>query len=160
MGAELPIGSTAPPNPHRRSCRCSVLPRAPPSFDRTPAVAAELHRPALRRDTGMEAAAAEAAAEAMGTVQIAAHLRPDSFGRFGKFGGKYVPETLMHALSELEAAFHSVVKDQGFQVESPCPPSSLRLHSGAHENAGLSLIGRAQFLAAYCYPLSFRLISD
>nr|KYP60859.1 hypothetical protein KK1_023273 [Cajanus cajan] len=34
--------------------------------------------------------------------------RPDSFGRFGKFGGKYVPETLMHALTELEAAFHSL----------------------------------------------------
>ncbi|CAA7398472.1 unnamed protein product [Spirodela intermedia] len=59
----------------------------------------------------------ESAAEAMGMVQIAAHPRPDSFGRFGKFGGKYVPETLMHALSELEAAFHSVVKDQGFQKE-------------------------------------------
>ncbi|KAF2548094.1 hypothetical protein F2Q70_00020794 [Brassica cretica] len=28
--------------------------------------------------------------------------RPDSFGRFGKFGGQYVPETLMHALSVLE----------------------------------------------------------
>ncbi|CAA6662088.1 unnamed protein product [Spirodela intermedia] len=59
----------------------------------------------------------ESAAEAMGMAQIAAHPRPDSFGRFGKFGGKYVPETLMHALSELEAAFHSVVKDQGFQKE-------------------------------------------
>ncbi|KAF3606916.1 hypothetical protein DY000_02046692 [Brassica cretica] len=28
--------------------------------------------------------------------------RPDSFGRFGKFGGQYVPEMLMHELSELE----------------------------------------------------------
>ncbi|HEY9896134.1 MAG TPA: tryptophan synthase subunit beta, partial [Candidatus Sericytochromatia bacterium] len=31
--------------------------------------------------------------------------RPDALGRFGKFGGKYVPETLMPALFELEAAF-------------------------------------------------------
>jgi len=42
--------------------------------------------------------------------------RPDSFGRFGKFGGKYVPETLMHALTELEAAFHSLTADEQFQV--------------------------------------------
>ncbi|KAG2299374.1 hypothetical protein Bca52824_035846 [Brassica carinata] len=43
--------------------------------------------------------------------------RPDSFGRFGKFGGKYVPETLMHALSELESAFHSLATDDDFQRE-------------------------------------------
>lgn len=42
--------------------------------------------------------------------------RPDSFGRFGKFGGKYVPETLMHALDELETAFKSLATDEGFQV--------------------------------------------
>ncbi|KAE8691885.1 Tryptophan synthase beta chain 2 [Hibiscus syriacus] len=48
--------------------------------------------------------------------------RPDLFGRFGKFGGKYVPETLMSALSELETAFHSLAKDDKFQTisrESP-----------------------------------------
>lgn len=44
--------------------------------------------------------------------------RPDSFGRFGKFGGKYVPETLMHALTELEAAFYSLSADEEFQVLS------------------------------------------
>ena len=44
--------------------------------------------------------------------------RPDSFGRFGKFGGKYVPETLMHALSQLEAAFYSLAADEEFQVLS------------------------------------------
>lgn len=43
-------------------------------------------------------------------------LRPDAFGRFGKFGGKYVPETLMYALSELESAFHKLADDQDFQV--------------------------------------------
>lgn len=42
--------------------------------------------------------------------------RPDAFGRFGKFGGKYVPETLMHALTELEAAFLSLAGDRQFQV--------------------------------------------
>ncbi|MDF5722939.1 MAG: tryptophan synthase subunit beta [Rhizonema sp. PD37] len=42
---------------------------------------------------------------------------PDSLGRFGQFGGKYVPETLMPALSELETAFHKYSKDPSFQTE-------------------------------------------
>lgn len=42
--------------------------------------------------------------------------RPDSFGRFGKFGGKFVPETLMYALTELESAFKALAGDQDFQV--------------------------------------------
>ena len=43
--------------------------------------------------------------------------RPDALGRFGKFGGKYVPETLMPALFELEAAFHHYKNDPDFQQE-------------------------------------------
>ncbi|UBF23615.1 tryptophan synthase subunit beta [Kovacikia minuta CCNUW1] len=43
--------------------------------------------------------------------------RPDSLGRFGQFGGKYVPETLMPALAELEAAFYQYKGDPAFQQE-------------------------------------------
>ncbi|MEM9218606.1 MAG: tryptophan synthase subunit beta [Cyanobacteria bacterium P01_F01_bin.150] len=43
--------------------------------------------------------------------------RPDSLGRFGPFGGKYVPETLMPALFELERAFHQYWNDAEFQSE-------------------------------------------
>lgn len=43
--------------------------------------------------------------------------RPDALGRFGKFGGKYVPETLMPALTELEAAFYQYRNDPDFQQE-------------------------------------------
>jgi tryptophan synthase beta chain len=43
--------------------------------------------------------------------------RPDAFGRFGQFGGKYVPETLMPALTELEAAFQHYSQDAAFQQE-------------------------------------------
>jgi len=43
--------------------------------------------------------------------------QPDSLGRFGKFGGKYVPETLMPALSELEQFFQQYSKDPDFQEE-------------------------------------------
>lgn len=43
--------------------------------------------------------------------------RPDALGRFGRFGGKYVPETLMPALSELEVAFYQHRDDPSFQSE-------------------------------------------
>lgn len=42
---------------------------------------------------------------------------PDFLGRFGKFGGKYVPETLMPALSELEAAFQKYRNEPSFQAQ-------------------------------------------
>ena len=44
-------------------------------------------------------------------------VQPDLLGRFGKFGGKYVPETLMPALSELETAFHQYRDEPSFQAE-------------------------------------------
>ncbi len=50
-------------------------------------------------------------------IKQAQTARPDSLGRFGKFGGKYVPETLMPALSELEAAYEQYRNDPGFQEE-------------------------------------------
>ena len=43
--------------------------------------------------------------------------QPDALGRFGKFGGKYVPETLMPALSELEQYFQQYSNDPDFQEE-------------------------------------------
>ena len=42
---------------------------------------------------------------------------PDALGRFGRFGGKYVPETLMPALSELEAAYQKYRQDSEFKAE-------------------------------------------
>ncbi len=42
---------------------------------------------------------------------------PDALGRFGRFGGKYVPETLMPALTELEAAYQKYRQDPEFQAE-------------------------------------------
>jgi tryptophan synthase beta chain len=38
-------------------------------------------------------------------------------GRFGAFGGRYVPETLMAALEELEAAYNAAKRDRKFQQE-------------------------------------------
>ncbi len=42
---------------------------------------------------------------------------PNEFGRFGEFGGKYVPETLMNALEELEQAYREAQVDPLFQEE-------------------------------------------
>lgn len=39
---------------------------------------------------------------------------PDQLGRYGEFGGKYVPETLMYALEELEGALDEALKDETF----------------------------------------------
>jgi tryptophan synthase beta chain len=38
-------------------------------------------------------------------------------GRFGEFGGQYVPETLMSALEELETAYNEYSKDENFNKE-------------------------------------------
>jgi tryptophan synthase beta chain len=43
--------------------------------------------------------------------------RPDARGHFGPFGGRYVPETLMVALIDLEREYLSVRDDPGFQRE-------------------------------------------
>jgi len=42
---------------------------------------------------------------------------PDARGRFGPYGGRYVPETLIPALDELEAAYRAARLDAAFQTE-------------------------------------------
>ena len=42
---------------------------------------------------------------------------PNERGRFGEYGGRFVPETLMAALSELEEAYRTVENDASFQEE-------------------------------------------
>ncbi len=42
---------------------------------------------------------------------------PDKRGRFGKYGGRYVPETLMPAIVELESVYARVRRDRTFQKE-------------------------------------------
>jgi tryptophan synthase beta chain len=43
------------------------------------------------------------------------HPWPDARGRYGAYGGKYVPETLMHALDELEQSYAAAKADPDFQ---------------------------------------------
>jgi len=42
---------------------------------------------------------------------------PDARGRFGPFGGRYVPETLVPALDRLEAGVRSFLADRAFRAE-------------------------------------------
>ncbi len=52
---------------------------------------------------------------------------PDRRGRFGAYGGRYVPETLVPALLELEREYHKARRDRRFQQELQ---SYLRLYVG------------------------------
>ncbi|MCY7452511.1 tryptophan synthase subunit beta [Bacillus altitudinis] len=42
---------------------------------------------------------------------------PNEIGRYGEFGGKFVPETLMQPLEEIEQAFRELKEDPAFQKE-------------------------------------------
>ena len=42
---------------------------------------------------------------------------PDASGRFGEFGGRYVPETLVHALDQLTKEYAAACQDAVFQAE-------------------------------------------
>jgi tryptophan synthase beta chain len=47
----------------------------------------------------------------------ASRLVPDASGRFGDYGGRYVPETLSRALDELQVAYDVAKRDADFQAE-------------------------------------------
>ncbi|MEM5028798.1 tryptophan synthase subunit beta [Priestia sp. WB3] len=42
---------------------------------------------------------------------------PNELGRYGEFGGKFVPETLMQPLKEIEQAFNELKEDPAFEQE-------------------------------------------
>jgi len=75
--------------------------------------------------------------------------RPDKKGHFGPYGGRYVPETLMPALIELERSFVKAVKDKTFQdryksllreyVGRPSPLYFARRLSSVYGNAKIFL---------------------
>ena len=50
-------------------------------------------------------------------VDLTVQARPSALGRFGEYGGQYVPETLMPALNELEEAAAKAWKDEKFTAE-------------------------------------------
>jgi tryptophan synthase beta chain len=49
--------------------------------------------------------------------RYAAGMWPDATGHFGPYGGRYVPETLMEPLREIEAVYDEARRDPAFEVE-------------------------------------------
>jgi len=49
--------------------------------------------------------------------EVASDSIPDAAGRFGPYGGRYVPETLVHPLRELEEEYFRAQQDPEFQRE-------------------------------------------
>ncbi|HMO64614.1 MAG TPA: tryptophan synthase subunit beta, partial [Verrucomicrobiota bacterium] len=49
--------------------------------------------------------------------QFASPALPDAQGRFGPFGGRYVPETLVYPLQQLEEEYWRAQGDPKFQAE-------------------------------------------
>ncbi|KAJ1384329.1 Tryptophan synthase, beta chain [Sesbania bispinosa] len=50
-------------------------------------------------------------------IEKATELIVERNGKFGRFGGKFVPETLVACLNHLEAEFNKALRDQLFQAE-------------------------------------------
>ncbi|MDQ0214354.1 tryptophan synthase beta chain [Oikeobacillus pervagus] len=48
---------------------------------------------------------------------MSTYIQPNEKGHFGTFGGRFVPETLMQAVLELEAAYNEAMKDPQFLKE-------------------------------------------
>ncbi len=48
---------------------------------------------------------------------VAVMGEPDASGRFGRFGGRFIPETLVAACGELDTAFRGAWADAGFRAE-------------------------------------------
>ncbi|MCP3738957.1 tryptophan synthase subunit beta [Rossellomorea sp. BNER] len=42
------------------------------------------------------------------------YVQPDVLGHFGQYGGRFIPETLMEAVTELEEAYEEAIKDPEF----------------------------------------------
>ena len=80
---------------------------------------------------------------------MSGHSLPDAQGHFGKYGGRFVAETLMQSLDELEAAYRKYKSDPEFTAElehelahyvgRPSPLYHARRWSGEHGGAQVYL---------------------
>src|ERR1700740_2540276 len=85
----------------------------------------------------------------MTTTQMAARRDPDTRGYFGEFGGRFVPETLVEPVEELERAYFAARDDLAFKAElagllknyvgRPTPVSDARRLSEAYGGARIFL---------------------
>ena len=80
--------------------------------------------------------------------------RPDDRGRFGEYGGRFAPETLMPALAELELAFEGAMADPAFRSRLDVllrdfvgRPTPLYHAARLSEQLGLTLLLKREDLA-------------
>lgn len=107
---------------------CAPPPRASPSTSPRP----------------MPRSAAAAATAPASTASAPPTARPDAEGRFGAYGGKYVPETLIAALTELEEEYKKAQADPAFQVRERASGNGGRgAWSRGGAGAGGGVTGRA-----------------
>jgi tryptophan synthase beta chain len=74
-------------------------------------------RAAERARAGVRTAGAGRSAADPGAARRAEHAGPDAPGRFGAYGGRYVPETLIAALDELAEAWPRITATPEFRDE-------------------------------------------
>ena len=66
-----------------------------------------------------------------------AYKQPDQNGFYGRFGGRFVPETLMTAVLELEEAYRESQADPSFQAELD---QLLKQYVGKHRSITLKIL--------------------
>ena len=71
----------------------------------------------VNKRRGKKAMKRVAASRSQGSFATLRMTKHPEAGRFGIYGGRYVPETLMAALQELEHAYEKAKRDKTFQLE-------------------------------------------
>lgn len=121
--------------PAGSSCSCSrgvqLCTRIPGRQQSFTAVISRLQRLHAQRKVSHRTMAALVAEPETPLPTSTPAQRPDANGRYGRFGGKYVPETLIAALSELEVAYAEAQKAPEFQVR-PAHQSLLEMQYPKH----------------------------
>eukprot|EP00899_Mesostigma_viride_P028532 jgi/Mesvir1/8864/Mv02759-RA.1 len=109
--------STSAASRPRAVSKSAFLQGAAPEFNARVANMATSSSSPMKNSTAVTAVMTPDKATKGEEKPFSSYPRPDKSGRFGKFGGKYVPETLMSALERLEKEYEMVSKDEAFQAE-------------------------------------------
>ena len=94
----------------------------------------------------------------MASVILPANPSESRPGRFGVYGGRYVPETLVAALDELEHDYEEAKADAAFQAELTFAADRLRrtAHAALFRQAAHGIAGRGEDLSQARRPAAHR----
>ncbi|XP_071699942.1 tryptophan synthase beta chain 1-like [Rutidosis leptorrhynchoides] len=94
---------------------CKLQTVTPPCLDKM--VPANLESINLHTNLNLKSNTCTNLKTILSTTSVAKEVKTPIAGKFGKFGGKFVAETLIAPLEELEAKFNSIMHDHKFQTE-------------------------------------------